>query len=236
MTRQKNDLVEVHAVHPPGLVSKPEVSKTPRVETAPTETGSKEEDSRLGPVMQLANICEFEAVHSRHVTFLALRLFDELEPLHHLGQEERFWLQAGGLLHDIGWVEGWRSHHKTSMRIILATPMLPFSNKERLIIGSIARYHRKGLPKSGHDNFAALPPASQKVTCELAAFLRLADGLDRSHCGLVSDLSCKITDKRITLFCKVQGQAEDELASAMGRSDLLQKVFKRKVDIVWSSP
>ena len=127
----------------------------------------RQENPRLHPVMQLAQICEFEAGHSRHVTFLALRLFDELQPLHQLGPEERFWLQAGSLLHDIGWVEGWRSHHKTSMRIILSTPMLPFSNKERLIIGSIVRYHRKGLPKAKHDNYAALPPASQRVTSQL---------------------------------------------------------------------
>jgi len=196
----------------------------------------RQENPRLHPVMQLAQICEFEAGHSRHVTFLALRLFDELQPLHQLGPEERFWLQAGSLLHDIGWVEGWRSHHKTSMRIILSTPMLPFSNKERLIIGSIVRYHRKGLPKAKHDNYAALPPASQRVTSQLSAFLRLADGLDRSHCSLVSDLSCRISDNKITIFCKVQQPAEDELASAMGKSDLLRKVYKKKVDIAWSLP
>ncbi len=200
----------------------------------PPETG--QEDPRLHPVLQLAQICEFEAGHSRHVTCLALRLFDELQPLHHLGSEERFWLQAASLLHDIGWVEGWRSHHKTSLRIILSTPMLPFTNKERLIVGSIARYHRKGLPKEKHDNYAALPPATQKVTSQLAAFLRLADGLDRSHCGLVNDLSCRISDDRITIACKVQPPAEDELAAAIAKSDLLRKVYKKKVDITWSLP
>jgi exopolyphosphatase/guanosine-5'-triphosphate,3'-diphosphate pyrophosphatase len=194
------------------------------------------EDPRLHPVLQLAQICEFEAGHSRHVTFLALRLFDELQPLHQLGPEERFWLQAGSLLHDIGWVEGWRSHHKTSMRIILSTPMLPFSNKERLIIGSIARYHRKGLPKAKNDNYAALPPATQRLTSQLSAFLRLADGLDRSHCSLVSDLTCRISDDKITILCKVTLPAEDELASAREKSDLLRKVYKKKVDIEGSLP
>jgi exopolyphosphatase/pppGpp-phosphohydrolase len=194
------------------------------------------EDPRLHPVLELAQICDFESGHSRHVTFLALRLFDELQPLHQLGPEERFWLQAGSLLHDIGWVEGWRSHHKTSMHIILSTPMLPFSSKERLIIGSIARYHRKGLPKAKHDNYAVLSPASQKVTSQLAAFLRLADGLDRSHCSLVSDLTCQISDDRITIFCSVTQPAVVELASAAEKSDLLRKVFRKKVDLAWSKP
>jgi exopolyphosphatase/pppGpp-phosphohydrolase len=197
-------------------------------------TAATPEDPRLHPVLQLARICDFESGHSRHVTFLALRLFDELQPLHQLGSEERFWLQAASLLHDIGWVEGWHSHHKTTLRIILSTPMLPFSNKERLIIGSIARYHRKGLPKATHDNFAALPPATQKITCILAACLRLADGLDRSHDGLVSDLTCRIADDKITILCAVTQPADDELALAAEKSDLLHKVYRKKIVVIRS--
>jgi len=194
------------------------------------------EDPRLHPVMQLAQICDFESGHSRHVTFLALRLFDELQPLHQLGSEERFWLQAASLLHDIGWVEGWRSHHKTSLRIILATPMLPFSNKERLIVGSIARYHRKGLPQATHDNYAALPPATQKITSILAALLRVADGLDCRHNSLVSDLTCRIADDKLTIRCAASLPADDELASAAEKSDLLHKVYKKKIVIVRNEP
>jgi alpha-galactosidase len=47
------------------------------------------------------------------------RLFDELQPLHLLGAQERFWLNAGALLHDIGWIEGQKGHHKTALRTIL---------------------------------------------------------------------------------------------------------------------
>jgi exopolyphosphatase/pppGpp-phosphohydrolase len=208
--------------------------------TSPAEANPRPdllaEDPRLHPVMQLAQICDFESGHGRHVTFLALRLFDQLQPLHQLGAEERFWLQAASLLHDIGWVEGWRSHHKTTLRIILSTPMLPFSSKERLIIGSIARYHRKGLPKATHDNYAALPPATQKVTSILASFLRLADGLDQNHRGLVSDLTCRIADDKITVLCTVTEPADDELAAAAEKSDLLHKVYKKKIAIVRSQP
>jgi len=194
-----------------------------------------EDEPRLRPVIQLAQICEFEVNHSQHVTFLALRLFDQLQELHHMGAKERFWLTAGGLLHDIGWVEGWRSHHKRSMRIILETPMLPFTSKERLIVGSIARYHRKGLPKPKHDNFAALGTGEKVVVSQLAAFLRLADGLDRNHCNLVKDLTSQVSDDRITILCDIENPAEDEIAAGLGKKDLLQKVFKKKIDIQYHS-
>jgi exopolyphosphatase/pppGpp-phosphohydrolase len=190
----------------------------------------------LRPVFQLAQICESEAVHSQHVTFLALRVFDQLQELHHLGIQERSWLCAAGLLHDIGWIEGWHSHHKTSLRIILETPMLPFRSKERLIVGSIARYHRKGLPKRSHDNFAALGKKEQSIVLKLAAFLRLANSLDVEHRSLVKDLNCVVTDGQITIYCVAEQPAEDELLVASERADLLSKVFHRKIYLQTAQP
>ncbi len=84
------------------------------------------QQNELSTVLRLAQTCDYEANHSHQVTRLALRLFDELESLHHLGQEPRFWLECAGILHDIGWIEGWRNHHKTALRVILTTPLLPF--------------------------------------------------------------------------------------------------------------
>ena len=184
--------------------------------------------------MRLAQICDVETGHSAHTTFLALRLFDELQPLHQMGPTERFWLEVGGLLHDIGWVEGGHSHHKTSMRIILSTTMLPFNNKERLIIGSIARYHRKSLPKPSHDNFAALTTIEQRQTSILAGLLRLADGLDFNHGGTITDLKCDVCEHKITLLLISQQPSDEILIPAAAKSDLLRKVLNRKIHFVWS--
>lgn len=83
----------------------------------------------LQAVLRLAQTCEFEVNHTWQVTHLALRLFDELQELHNLSQNERSWLIYAGILHDIGWIEGWKEHHKVTLRIILTTPMLPFRIK-----------------------------------------------------------------------------------------------------------
>jgi exopolyphosphatase/pppGpp-phosphohydrolase len=190
-------------------------------------------DSRLQAVLQLAASCDYEAGHSHQVTRLALRLFDELQALHGLGAEERFWLECGALLHDIGWSEGPRAHHKTSLRIILDAPQLPFDRRERLIIGSIARYHRKALPDEKHDHYAALEPAQRRVVAILAALLRVADGLDRSHQSLVQDLSCEVSSPQIVVRCAVRQPAEDERLEALDKGRLLEQIFDRRLVIEW---
>lgn len=190
-------------------------------------------DPRLQAVLHLAVRCQYEAQHSHQVTRLALRLFDELQPLHRLGVEERFWLECGALLHDIGWVEGQQKHHKTALRIILSTPRLPFRTNERFIIGAIARYHRKALPSEKHDHFAALRPAERRVVRITAGILRVADGLDRTHRSLVRDLTCRISPGQIAIECAATEDAQVECETAADKGALLAQALERELVIGW---
>ena len=171
---------------------------------------SPEDEERLPAVIHLAETCNYEVEHTHQVTRLALRLYDELSTLHQLGNRERFWLQCAALLHDIGWIEGRKGHHKAALRIILTTPMLPFDSKERLIIGSIARYHRRALPDLSHDHFESLSPEEQQIVRILAAILRMADGLDCIHQNRVRDVTCKVTKQRVNVTCTVQKLVPNE--------------------------
>jgi len=228
------DMVMVDKEHPRVDKEHPRVDKKhPRELPAPTSSAAlrQKEERRLQAVLRLAERCDYEREHSHQVTRLALRLFDELQPLHSFGAEERFWLRCSALLHDVGWIEGQQRHHKTSLRIIRSATQLPFDARERLIIGSIARYHRRALPKEKHDHFAALAPVDQHVVTILAAFLRVADGLDRTHRNIVEDLTCEVSPQQITVRCAVRGYAEPERERAMDKGRLLEQVFDRELVI-----
>jgi exopolyphosphatase/guanosine-5'-triphosphate,3'-diphosphate pyrophosphatase len=190
-------------------------------------------DVRLPVVLTLAETCGYESAHTCQVTHLALDLYDQLSDLHHLGTEEKFWLEAGAILHDIGWIDGWRGHHKSSLRIILQTTMLPFTNRERLAIGSIARYHRKALPVEQHDHFNALSFHDRHVVKVLSAILREADGLDTTHQGLVKALDVKVSTRKIDINCRVQLPITEEPKMALKKADLLELVFNKRVSINW---
>jgi exopolyphosphatase/guanosine-5'-triphosphate,3'-diphosphate pyrophosphatase len=160
-------------------------------------------------------------------------VLDELRPLHGMGEQARFLLQAAALLHDIGWIEGQKGHHKTSLYLILNAPSLPFDERERRIIGSIARYHRRALPKDKHDHFAALSPVDQYRVTILAALLRVADGLDRTHRNVVEDLSCEIAPRQIAVRCAVRMYPIPELQQALDKGDLLERTFDRELLVEW---
>ena len=94
---------------------------------------------------------------------LALEFFDGLISVHQLGErEKRCWLECAAILHDVGLSKGRGGHHKESAKLILNDTLLPFTSQERRIVASIARYHRKGLPKPKHYNLATLDRATVK--------------------------------------------------------------------------
>lgn len=103
-----------------------------------TKNSDSQRKDELKFVKKLGKNCQYEVKHTKQVTRIALKIFDDLQNLHRLGSTERFYLECAGILHDIGvHTQGAKGHHKASLNIILTTPILQFNNKERLIIGSI---------------------------------------------------------------------------------------------------
>lgn len=192
-----------------------------------------QQEETLGMVLRLAQACEYPRQHTHQITRLALRLFDDLAVWHQLGLTERFWLHCAALLHDIGWIEGEKAHHKATLNIILNSPILALPQNERLIIGSIARYHRRALPDLKHDHYAALSEPEQKIVCVLAAILRVADGMDAMDLSRVQDLSVRLSSKKITITYQAARRAVEEEARTHEKSDLLRDLTGKKLEIVW---
>lgn len=215
------------------VMAVPQAWDAPPPEALPWAEADKQR--RLEAVQQLADSCDYEEEHTHHVTELSMRLFDELQPLLRFDAEERFLLRCGALLHDIGWVEGQKGHHKTSLRLILDALDAPFEERERYVIGSIARYHRGALPKDKHDHFAWLSPVDQYRVTVLAAILRVADGLDRTHRSVVEDLWCEIEPRQIVVRCAVWMYPIPERERALEKGDLLERAFDRELVVEWDA-
>ncbi|MGD6850466.1 MAG: YfcE family phosphodiesterase [Candidatus Bathyarchaeia archaeon] len=171
--------------------------------------------------------------HYKQVTNLALSLFDGLAKLHNLGRRERCWLECAAMLHDVGLSKNSGKHHKNSMQIILNSTQLPFSSMERRVVASIARYHRKAMPKQKHYNLASLNRATIQTICVLSSILRLADSLDYTHESNVKLLGVKVGAKKVTVECASNSDFALEEQAFNKKKDLFEKVFNRKTMLVW---
>jgi exopolyphosphatase/guanosine-5'-triphosphate,3'-diphosphate pyrophosphatase len=163
--------------------------------------------------------------HSRQVRRLAEALFDAFSGLHRLSSPQKRLLEAAAILHDIGWCEGQQRHHKRAYDLIMAEPLDGFSRREQAVVANVARYHRKALPSLSHEGFAALDPADQELTKALAAILRIADGLDVMHNGLVRVDGCEVSGNHVVIRLSCPVDCSHELAAAIEKSDLLSEFF-----------
>ena len=180
---------------------------------------------RRRAVVDLGRRCHWHREHAEQVARLCLRLFDQLRPLHGLGRDARELIEYGALLHDIGRSIGPSTHHKHSRYLILNGALDPFTRGEVRTIACIARYHRRSSPTRRHRHFASLPKRLRRIVRVGAALLRIADGLDRTNCSVVADVTCRTRRDRVDILAETRGDAELELWSARSRSKLFEHLF-----------
>jgi exopolyphosphatase/guanosine-5'-triphosphate,3'-diphosphate pyrophosphatase len=169
--------------------------------------------------------------HIRHVTRLSLRIFDNTKTLHKLSDAERELLETAGLLHEIGLFISHAQHHRHSYYLIRNAELLGFTENEQEMVANIARYHRKSHPKLRHEGFSLLASEERNIVIKLAAILRIADGLDRTHTSAVKDFRVRISRSIVTFSLKKykRKNVDLELWGAERKKKLFEEAFKKKV-------
>ncbi len=171
-----------------------------------------------------------EPSHAEQVCRLALQLFDQLHELHQLGEAERVLLEAAALLHDIGWSVSGTKHHKHAARLIGEHPWKNASPLEVLQIAALARYHRKAHPSSSHRILGQLDAEHLETVRRLAALLRVADGLDRSHGDRVRRIRARLQEDRCTLLLQSDGPCSLDIWGAQRKRQLWEEVFGLRLE------
>ncbi len=187
---------------------------------------------RFETVYSLCKQYNINFAHAEHVKDITLKIFDDLEPIHKLGFQERELLEVASMLHDIGYTISHDQHHKHSYYIISHCVMPGFTNTESDIIANIARYHRKSHPKKKHENFAKLLPEQQETVKVLAGILRIAEGIDRRQMQLVKTVKTDFDDKEINIHLIPEPdriKPDIELWGAERRKLLMEETLGRKI-------
>jgi exopolyphosphatase/guanosine-5'-triphosphate,3'-diphosphate pyrophosphatase len=185
-------------------------------------------------IERFAETCGVSLAHSRHIARLAGEIYDGLAKLYELPSGDRRLLEAAALLQDVGYLIDYEGHHKHSYHLILHSRLQAFRPEELEIIANVARYHRGAAPKSKHENFRGLAENDQLRVCQMAAVLRIAGGLDRSHNQLVRGVSVTGAADHVVLSVDAPEFPEVDLWACRRRCDYFQKVFAAELVIEWN--
>ena len=172
----------------------------------------------LNSARHLAAKYQYDKNHAACVASLAVKLFDLLSQDHGMGTRERMLLEVSAVLHDIGVFVSPAAHHKHSSYLVEAAEIFGLRQLDKAIVAAVVRYHRRSVPRTTHVPYMSLPKADRAVVSKLAAILRVADALDRSHQQKIRHISLERADDSYTIW------VSDEIGDiALERSGLQEK-------------
>ena len=168
---------------------------------------------------------QFDEKHARLTAKLAARLFEQSKPLHNLNGSNLLLLEIGALLHDIGHFVNTVDHDKHGYYLLNNHHLIGLTLREQNIVANLVRYHRKQSPSTGDENVKLLPQKDRLIVIKLCALLRLADSIDISHTGYITDVSLRETKSgwRMKIFGKSDLMLENWAFEK--RKSLFQEVF-----------
>jgi len=199
--------------------------------------GTNEEPrDRAAVVERFAAACGVDIKHAQHVAQLAVSIFQQLSKTFDLDEADLPLLDTAALLQDVGYLINYDRHHKHSYHLILNSSLTGFQPHELELIANIARYHRGASPKKKHANFSQLSIPDRRRVRQLAAILRVAGGLDRSHGQLVDEVDIVSRKRHVEFLVHCNQYPEVDVWGARRRSKLFEKVFHVTLGVRWAGP
>jgi exopolyphosphatase/guanosine-5'-triphosphate,3'-diphosphate pyrophosphatase len=131
----------------------------------------------------------YDEAHAANVSALAVKLFDQLKEDHGLGPRERLLLEVAGILHDIGTFIAPQAHHRHSSYLIDAADIFGLRKADKDIVSKVALYHRRQVPGPTDPEYMSLSRHDRAVVSKLAAIIRVAEALDKSHQQKIRDFT-----------------------------------------------
>ncbi len=187
------------------------------------------QDEVLQAAREIGKKFKTEHKHAEHVAKFAQQIYADLQPLHALDAKYELLLRVAAILHETGMFVSPREHHKHSLYLILNTEIFGLSARDRTLVALLARYHRRYNPDSNHPHFSELTREERMTVIKLAAILRVADCLDRSHSQRIKKVDLKREgDTYVIETPGVEDTTVEQLA-IIGKCDIFREIYGYEV-------
>ncbi|MEE2695729.1 MAG: Ppx/GppA phosphatase family protein [Cyanobacteriota bacterium] len=155
---------------------------------------------RRRTVMHHAHKYGVSISRAERIAAFALELWDQTRGcLHRAPESSRQLLWAAAMVHRCGLRINTSAYHKHSWYLVQNGELLGYSHSEQRVIASLARYHRKSLPKKRHESWSPLSHQEKALVERLSLLLRLAVAMDRRPGGAVKRVVASCTAKQLKL-------------------------------------
>ena len=132
-------------------------------------------------------------------------------------------------MHEVGSFISPRSHHKHSEYVILNSEIFGLDRLDITLVALIARYHRHSCPRPDHHHYADLSTDDRIRVCKLAAILRVADALERTHHQRVEEIEVRTIKDKLHLRLRGISDATVEQLAMESKADLFTQTFGLQV-------
>lgn len=178
----------------------------------------------LTSTRHIANRFRYDKKHTEVVTAHALKIFDVLKKAYKLTDRQRLYLEIAGILHDSGKFIQVNRHSHQSFHIIKSLDIFGITDRERLMIAYIARFHSATWSPKRED-MPELELEERQSVLQMAAILRLADSFDASHTQKLAQMLVRIKNNRLIVSIDASVDTTLETSSASEKSQLLLEVY-----------
>ena len=187
---------------------------------------------RRDSVLSLCRRCGWNEAHARKVGRLAGELFDGCAALHHLDRADRELLELGALLHDIGEHVSMEGHERHSAYLIENGRLRGFRPDEVAVLACLARFHKRGAPKTSYEPYAQLSSDDRDRVTRLLALLQVADALDRSHSSAVREIEVYPSAGLVDVVVHADDDIDLEMWGLRRKRELFERVFRCRLETV----
>ena len=168
--------------------------------------------------------------HSQHLEKLSLRLFDAVRKYHGLGNREKLLLRISALLHDCGKFISMSSPGDCAYHVIMSTEILGLSREEQEMVANIVRYNTLDLP--AYEDFdGRLSSQDYMTVMKLAAILRIANALDRSHMQKFAGMKTAVKGDTLEITTDYPGDITLEKYQVEIKAGFFEEVYGLKLSV-----
>lgn len=185
----------------------------------------------------LENIKTFydnEYNNSKQVSELALILFRQLKVLHKLPRGYIKVLRIASVMHDCGQRIKFYDHERNSFHVILNSEILGATHREIILASFVSA--SQNLSDFNLAEWIKYKDILQEEDLEavrkLSLIVRLAEALDKTHRGVVQDISCDILGDSVIMKTIVTIDASIEIREALKSSQDFKKVYKKTLEVL----